>query len=238
MKINLIFTFIERGGTIALDKQVHLYSVDTKAFYTDAEMAQEKHISALRDRKRILKKAADLLEKYYSGELTEKPLRKRLRACRYLEKVDDPLPVQEDVALIRAEARELTRPINEGKDILYDLLNQFSGVRKFRKEFLSARNVISIFDSYLTRTLGIEENTLTTDLLVVKTCYFKVLQDIIENGFLLGGEKYVIYTASAGQIRTKRSVFIKESRLRECADRLTCGLTVERINELGGVNVN
>lgn len=198
----------------------------------------EKKISALRNRKRMLKKAAELLEQYYAGKLKESALRKQLRACRYLEKVEAPLPRPEDVAALRVEARELTAPINAEKDALCELLNQFSGVREFRKEFLSARNVISIFDSYLTRTLGIEQNALTMDLLVVKTCYFKVLQDIIENGFLLNGEKYIIYTASAGQIRTKRSVFIREARLQECADRLTCGLTVERINELGGVNVN
>ena len=201
-------------------------------------MAQEKKISALRNRKRMLKQAADLLEQFYSGAIKEILLRKRLKACSYFEQLDAPLPCQETIAEMQAEARDLTTPINNEKEILRNLLNKFSGVREFRSEFLSTRNVISIFESYLTRTLSIEANALTTDLLVVKTCYFKVLQDIIENGFLLDGEKYVIYTASAGQIRTKRSVFIREARLRECSGRLMCGLTVEHINKLGGVNIN
>lgn len=215
-----------------------MYSVDTRAFYTDDEMEIDKGLSALRQRKRMLKQAANLLEQHYNGAMTEKVVRKRLKALKYNDSFDAPLPRQNDISDMRAEARGLTAQINQEKQQLCDLLDQFSGVRKFREEFIRDHNVISIFDSYLTRTLDIEPGVLTTDLVIVKTCYFKVFKDIICNGFTLHGEKYVIYTASAGQIRTKRSVFIKESRLQECAMKLMCGLTIDHINEKGGVNIN
>lgn len=186
----------------------------------------------------MLKQAAALLEQHYNGLMSEKVLRKRLKALKYIDDIDAQLPCCEDVAGLHTEARGLTPLINAQKEELCNLLEQFDGVRIFRSEFIRDWNVISIFDSYLTRVLGLETGALTQDLIIVKTCYFKVFRDIICNGFLLNGEKYVIYTASAGQIRTKRSVFIKESRLQECVSRLMCGLTVDHINKKGGVNIN
>ena len=52
------------------------------------------------------------------------------------------------------------------------------------------------------------------------------------------GEKYIFLTASAGQIRTKRAVFIKESSYKKIEKKLMCGLTKEKINEMGGINSN
>jgi len=52
------------------------------------------------------------------------------------------------------------------------------------------------------------------------------------------GEKYRFLTASAGQIRTKKAVFIKESQYQKIEKTLMCGLTIEHINENGGINPN
>lgn len=212
--------------------------MDTKAFYTDEEMAIEKDISALRKRKRQIKTVLDLMEEYHSGELKEGKLRKRLMDCKYLSQKEDPIPDVDTIAGMKQESRRLAQEISSKKDELRKVFDEFHGIRQFRDEFLTDFNVISIFESYLTRIIGVHTGDLTRDLIVVKTCYFKVLQDIIHDGFILDGEKYVIYTASAGQIRTKRSVFIRESVLREHEMTLMCGLTVDRINELGGVNTN
>lgn len=223
---------------IALDKQVHLYAVDTKAFYTDEEMAIEKEISELRKRKRQNKAVVDLMEEYHHGGIKEGKLRKRLVDCKYLSQKEDPLPDDDTIVGLKQESRRLAQEISSKKNELRKVFDDFCGVRQFRNEFLTDFNVISIFESYLIRTIGVQAGELSRDLLVVKTCYFKVLQDIIYNGFILDGDKYVIYTASAGQIRTKRSVFIRESVLREHEMTLMCGLTVDHINELGGVNTN
>ena len=54
----------------------------------------------------------------------------------------------------------------------------------------------------------------------------------------MNGEKYVFFSASAGQIRTKKFVAIKESAYDACRDALTCGLSIDDINTHGGININ
>jgi len=128
--------------------------------------------------------------------------------------------------------------IQKLKDKLYALFSQNKCIRNLRLEALCNKNIISVFDSALTRTLNIQENTITTDILVVQTFFFDVLEDIILNGFMYKDEKYICFTASAGQIRTKKTVFIREKVWNEYKDTLTCGLSVDHINQQGGVNIN
>ena len=124
------------------------------------------------------------------------------------------------------------------KDKLYIEFNKNNSIRNLRPESLNKRNIISVFDSVLTRTMGIEENNLSEDIMIVQTFFFDVIEDIILEGFMYGEEKYVCLTASAGQIRTKKTVFIKNSSLQKYQNTLMCGLTIEEINKLGGVNIN
>src|SRR5690606_2044320 len=51
-------------------------------------------------------------------------------------------------------------------------------------------------------------------------------------------EKYRYFTSSAGQIRLKKAVFIKEKLWNKYEKTLMCGLTIDKINEYGGINVN
>ncbi len=52
------------------------------------------------------------------------------------------------------------------------------------------------------------------------------------------GEKYKYFTSSAGQIRKKKAVFIKESVWNKIEKTIMCGLTIDKINSKGGNNVN
>ena len=45
------------------------------------------------------------------------------------------------------------------------------------------------------------------------------------------GEKYIYFTSSAGQIRTKKTVFIKESVWKKYEKTIMCGLTIDSINK-------
>lgn len=103
---------------------------------------------------------------------------------------------------------------------------------------LKDKFVINLFDSELTRALNMPDYQLSDELIMVNVYFFQVLKSIIFNGFILNGEKYVFYTASAGQIRTKRMIAIKESSYKRIQGRLFCGLTVDKINALGGINSN
>lgn len=103
---------------------------------------------------------------------------------------------------------------------------------------LKDKNIISLFESSLTRALGISTNSLTQDLFVVNVYFFQVFENIVKDGFTLNGERYVFLTASAGQIRTKKAVFIKESKYEEIQPKIMCGLTIRDINDAGGINPN
>lgn len=124
------------------------------------------------------------------------------------------------------------------KAVEYNQVSDSKYVRKLNPTALNEKRIISVFESSLTRTLGMETDTLSTDIMVVKTFYFDVIQDLILNGFEYNGEKYIFLTASAGQIRTKKTVFIKESLWKQHERTLMCGLTIDGINAQGGVNVN
>lgn len=111
-------------------------------------------------------------------------------------------------------------------------------IRCIREGTLNDNNVISVFDSALSRTIGIKQDELTDALMVVQVYYFDVFKDISFYGFTYNGEKYKYFTSSAGQIRKKKAVFIKESVWNKIEKTIMCGLTIDKINSKGGNNVN
>lgn len=111
-------------------------------------------------------------------------------------------------------------------------------IRTLRRESFVLDKLISVFDSYFTRTIGASPGGFTDDFMIVKVFYFDVLKDILFNGFMHDGERYVYFTSSAGQIRTKKCVFVKESTWNRVQRTIMCGLTVDDINDSGGANQN
>lgn len=135
----------------------------------------------------------------------------------------------------------INRVIKKEKEQLEQLLNkrlESTEPRTMNPEVLKDKNVISLFVSSLTRAIGIEHNRLSEDIFVISVYFFQVFHNIVRDGFIYNGEKYIFLTASAGQIRTKKAVFIKESTFNRIKMRMMCGLTVEEINEAGGTNEN
>ena len=140
------------------------------------------------------------------------------------------------------------KAIKESKDTLLQLLSnkveaniQSNGkhhIRTLQENQVSNKNIISVFESFFTRTIGAKQDELSEDFMVIQVYYFSIIKDLIYHGFMYKGEKYVYFTSSAGQIRTKKTVFVKESVLKEHENTLMCGLTVEKINEKGGNNPN
>lgn len=110
-------------------------------------------------------------------------------------------------------------------------------IRELRDNSVSHINTISVFTSSLTRMIGAEIDCLTKDFMVVQVYYFQILHDILLYGFMYEGEKYIYFTSSAGQIRTKKCVFIKESVWKKYEKTIMCGLTVDEINAKDGNNI-
>ena len=138
--------------------------------------------------------------------------------------------------------------IKETKDELLQLLenkmnaniasNGTHHIRTLKENQVSDKNVISVFDSTFTRMIGARQNELCEDFMVVQVYYFDVIKDLIYYGFTYKGEKYIYFTSSAGQIRTKKTVFIKESVWKKYEKTIMCGLTMDSINQKGGNNPN
>ena len=111
-------------------------------------------------------------------------------------------------------------------------------IRTLRENQVSNKNIISVFDSSFTRMIGAKQDELCEDFMVVQVYYFDVIKDLIYYGFMYKGEKYIYFTSSAGQIRTKKTVFIKESVWKKYEKTIMCGLTIDDINKKGGNNPN
>ena len=194
---------------MALSRQIHLYSIATDAFYTK----EEKDISDVLSR---LYKTRSVVKKKYKKHKNKQEL--------YMH--------------------QLARLNKIIKHYKYQLIEQFKvtesqvPIRTLRNEAIVDKNVVSIFESSLTRALEINTNELTKDLMIVQVYYFEPARDVIKNGFYYNDEKYVLFSSSAGQIRTKKFVVIKESALNKIKNKLTCGLNWDIINDKGGVNAN
>lgn len=133
--------------------------------------------------------------------------------------------------------RVLAKEKNRLSEIL-DKRTEDRAPRELNQDCLKPKNVISLFESTLTRALGLKINELTEDIFVIDVYFFQVFKNLVLDGFIYDDEKYEFLTASAGQIRQKKAVFIKSSEYAKVCDKLTCGLTAEHINECGGINPN
>ena len=145
----------------------------------------------------------------------------------------------ENLTLYGANDCVAKKRLTENKKRLTAILDEHNTpIRELNNAVLGKKNIVALFESALTRALKLKTNELTTDIIIVNVYFFQVFEDIVKNGFLWNGEKYVFLSASAGQIRTKKAVFIKETAYDRIKLKLMCGLTAERINNAGGINCN
>ena len=253
---------------MALDRQISIYSVDTSDFYSNEEKrlhALNHRLRAERNRlvnggfivnkhgkKRTIvgtkRLEAQLAEFGVSPEDVGLMMRGEYDFSVHGDDADTVNDIACDYAYYKSLADMKTKKANETKDRLLSLLsnkvdaneesNSKHHIRELRDEDITDGNIIAVFDSYFTRTIGAEPDTFTDDFMIVKIFYFDVLKDILFNGFLYKGERYIYFTSSAGQIRTKKCVFVKESVWRKYEKSLMCGLTIDDINAKGGINTN
>lgn len=222
---------------IALKNQVHIYSCDTKAFYTDCEAKISDAMYEEQLRRKLLIRERDVLTEYYNGNITVDECVKKINSIYEDRVIAEPYG-HERISDINKEITSINKYLNESKEKLKLEMQRFDGIREFRQEYIIPSSVISIFESNLTRTLGMQTDQLSDALVIIRVFFFDVFKDLVLNGFLMNGEKYVLLTASAGQIRTKKAVFIKESLWIEHERSIMCGLSIDRINEMGGCNRN
>ncbi|WP_338627520.1 hypothetical protein QJR52_06230 [Clostridium baratii] len=116
----------------------------------------------------------------------------------------------------------------------------FDKVREIKRKDLKDKDIIAIFENTLTRTLNLNDDGVTLDFITIdaKKEDNSLLEQVIKNGLIINGEIYKFFTAGAGQTRQKKFLMIKESIWKENEQKLMCGLTIDKINKKGGMNIN
>ncbi len=233
-----------------LDKQYNLYLVDTGYFYSNHEKyLHDINCKYRRERNYVNNKLPEIEKKlkefgYTDGDIknlkNDKTLEVNIIDSSY-DTVTEYLHWTRLITHKRKKAKaskEKLLTLLANKVAQNELTDGKDHIRHIREENLNDYNVISVFDSALSRTIGIKQDELTDSLMVVQVYYFDVFKDISFYGFMYKGEKYKYFTSSAGQIRNKKAIFIKESVWNRIEKTVMCGLTIDKINSKGGNNVN
>lgn len=235
-----------------LDIQINMYAVDTGHFYSNHEKyLHDMNCKYRKERNYINNKLPGLekrLKEYgytsddikmFKADKSEKVERDILEG--HIETIQEYIKWNSLIVHKREKAKESKNRLLKllaNKVAHNELTDGKDHIRYIREDELHDNNIISVFESALTRTIGIQKDELTDALLVIQVYYFDVFKDISFYGFMYKGEKYRYFTSSAGQIRKKKAVFIKEIVWNEIEKSIMCGLTIEKINSKGGNNVN
>lgn len=235
---------------LILDKQFNLYSVDTGHFYSNKEKyLHDINCKYRKERNYINNKLPELEKELYKWGYTNSDL--SIIRTGHLSNIvvrDEIISIINEYIKWNNLIKHKRKKAHESKDKLLKKLenkieqnkktNGKDHIRKLRFKELNDTNIISVFDSSLSRTIGINQDEFTDALMVVQIYYFDVFKDMCYYGFEYKGEKYRYFTSSAGQIRKKKAVFIKESVWNDIEKTIMCGLTIDKINSKGGNNVN
>ena len=247
-----------------LDKMVYIYSVDTSSFYNEKEHELDKKLTQFKHYKNTLSEITRILNRFRlecnrlikkEDECAEEELEKEFillikkynvfqnEINEYLvfdeEKRQYVINKKSNLWLNDAYLNSCIKHLKEQLDVESE---KHTHRRKLRIDSLTENNKISLFDSYLTRSLGMINDEVSTDIIVVRAYRYVIFEKLIKEGFIYNGERYEYFASSAGQIRNKKSCFVRTSLLNknkhEIRNRLMCGLSIGKINRLGGINQN
>lgn len=250
-----------------LDTQVQVLSVDTGDFYSNRETMLHWLNHKLRiERNELKKKEDDIVNKLFEHGVSNDDLTSILNYEFDFESLDNGFTLSKlgaeyckVIELIKLKNKKIKESKNKLLKILSNKVESNvatngthhirelrnlnpSGdkvnIYKYAKEPFNDKKIISVFDSAFTRMIGAKQDELNEDFMVVQVYYFDIIKDLIYHGFTYKGEKYIYFTSSAGQIRTKKTVFIKESVWKKYEKTIMCGLTIDSINAKGGNNPN
>ena len=233
-----------------LDRQYNMYSVDTGHFYSNHEKyLHNMNCQYRRERNYVQNKLPEIEKQLKQFGYIEDDIKNlkndKTEEVDILESsYDTVLEYLHWTRLIKhkrkkaKESKEKLLTLLSNKVSQNELTNGKDHIRTIKEDSLNDTNIISVFDSALSRTIGIKQDELTDALIVVQVYYFDIFKDISFYGFTYKNEKYKYFTSSAGQIRKKKAVFIKKSVWNKIEKTVMCGLTINKINSKGGNNVN
>ncbi|MDD4780339.1 MAG: hypothetical protein PHT02_07025 [Tissierellia bacterium] len=113
--------------------------------------------------------------------------------------------------------------------------------RSVNSKNIKTKDIIAIGSNNLVRTLGLDLGTFTDKIITVKVGDMDdlIVRKIVRDGLDIDDKHYKFFTAGAGQTRTKKYMMILDNKeLNAVILSLMCGLTIEDINNAGGMNIN
>ncbi len=225
-----------------LDRQYNLYSIDTGHFYSNHEKyLHNMNCKYRRECNDIQNKLPEIEEKLIQSGHTIDDIKNLKNSKTESDTLSEYLRWTELIKHKKEkakQAREKLLTLLSNKVSQNELTGGKDHIRTIKETDLNDTNIISIFDSALSRSIGIKQDELTDALIIVQVYHFDVFKDISFFGFTYKDEKYRYFTSSAGQIRKKKAVFIRESVWNRIEKTVMCGLTIDKINSKGGINVN
>lgn len=134
------------------------------------------------------------------------------------------------------ELKQFRKEIKNYKENINERLVNNKKTRTLSKTYFS--DLVALSSSALTSSLNISDEETSDTIVIVTVDQSFMMRDLINDGFFYNGEEYILYSASAGQLRKKKIMFVEKTALAKALPKLTNGLTIEIINSLGGVNIN
>ncbi|WP_394137453.1 hypothetical protein [Cytobacillus oceanisediminis] len=227
--------------TKGLENRVLVYSVSTDAFFGEMENKIAKRLMNLR----VIKAELELIA---AGKYSQnKKLNERL--TRGTEGKD----AKEIISKIDAKEKKFTKVLNKileanKEDVRSLRRDSLFTTRKIdNKEINKSNNVVALFESTFTRTLKLSTENVNESVVIVRAYHYSVLESLITKGFQYNNEDYIFFSASSGQMKNKKCVFVKKDLWEKHQTSLMCGLTWDRINNTEfkkddkveyGVNIN
>lgn len=231
-----------------LDRQYHFYAVDTGHFYSHREARLHHRLNQYRtERHHMRKRLQDLECTLKKLGYSDKDIKTFKRGgIQQTGKTSDGTVSQYVHSIMidrhkkekEKETKERLQSILSNKMRQNERTDGKDHIRTLNENRLHDTDVISAFESALSRTIGIRQDELTEALVLVQVYYFTIFKDLLFFGFHFRGETYRYLTSSAGQIREKKVLFIRDSVWRRIENTMMCGLTIDKINQRGGNNVN
>ena len=136
--------------------------------------------------------------------------------------------------------------LHKSKDYatLYEEIKKNTEIRKIDGKYLKyEKNQISVFEGDVIRLaladrgLSKADYQLLDEIVYMEIYHNEIMEQIIKKGVMIADKKYVFYSASTGQVRNKTITLLEEDFYKKHKDKLLVGLSVDHINNLGGMNV-
>ena len=228
IKLYLIkqFTLINEGNYNYEDEE-HKYLNEYKNQYSTLEDFKEAKKS------KVIKRDINKIVKEHKNIIKTKEFKESLNKNEYYKDWNDKVRKTKNNPGQKSKLEELKSELSE---LIKNNIEKVD--RELDPEKISKFNLVATFDGALSRILQLEQDGITEDLIIIRIFHYDILDNLLHKGFNYKGEHYVFYTAGAGQIRKKKVIFIKENVWDKYKNTITCGLSEEIINNLGGVSIN